>query len=194
MSYVIPIDSLSLASQERLRFGAEIQVKKRLARKLAIPEAQALDLENPAVIVRDADYVTDFVPVATQAGLAGWLTMPLAAAATFYAVFANNVPAALTPTVLNNQAVIFYGVDLLFNTDELTQLIFGVGQANNRRAQFDLEGLYSRMASSGFFSQPVAYDPQEIVNVQVRSRILTGAGARIRLATLIAEPTQQTVI
>lgn len=194
MSYIIPQGSVSLSAQERLRGIAERQVKVRLAKKLAIPEAAALDLKNPAVIARDASYVTDFVPVATAVGLVGWLTMPLAAAGAFYSVFANNVPAALTPVVLNNQAVVFYGIDILDNNQPVSEIIFGVGTANNRRAQFDIEGIYSRLDTCGFFSQPVGYDPQEIMNVQVRARVATGAGARVRLACFIAEPTQQTVI
>lgn len=197
MSYIILAEKLSLAQQERLRAGADRKARIRLARKLAIPEAAALDLVNPAIICRDADYVTDFVPVATQAGLAGWLSMPLAAVAGMYAIFANNVPAALTPTVLNNQAVIFYGVDILLAdaaAENVTFLQFGVGQANNRRAQFDLEGLYGGLTPSGYFSQPVYYDPQEIMNVQIRARLASGVGARVRLATFVAEPVQQTVI
>ena len=197
MSYVIPNEKLSLAAQERLRGAAEHQARLRLARKLAVPEAKALDPQNPAIIVRDADYVTDFVPVAAAAGLAGWLTMPLAAIAGMYAVFANNVPAALTPQVPNNQAWIFYGVDILLAdaaAENLTFLQFGVGTANNRRAQFDLECLYSGLSATGYFSQPVYYDPQEIANIQVRARLASGVGARVRLATFVAEPTQQTVI
>lgn len=197
MSYVIPNEKLSLANQERLRGGAERMARIRLARKLAIPEAQALDSKNPAVIVRDADYVTDFVPVATAAGLAGWLSMPLAAVAGMYSVFANNVPAALTPQVPNNQAWVFYGIEVLLADaagETVSFIQFGVGQANNRRAQFDIESLYSGLSPAGYFSQPVNYDPQEIANIQIRARVATGAGARVRLATFIAEPIQQTVI
>jgi hypothetical protein len=157
----------------------------------------ALHPLNPSIIARDADYVIDFVPVATSAGLAGWLSMPLAAVAGMYSLFANNVPVALTPQVPNNQAVIFYGVDILLADaagETVTFIQFGVGAANNRRAQFDLEGLYGSMTTAGYFSQPVWYDPQETMNVQIRARIATGAGARVRLACLIAEPIQQTVI
>ena len=195
MSYVILTEKLSLASQERLRGAAERQVRIRLARKLAVSEASALDPRNPAIIVRDADYVTDFA--LSGAGLAGWLTMPLAAIAGMYSVFASAAVAALTPQVPNNQAWIFYGVDVLLAdaaAETLTFLQFGVGAANNRRAQFDLESLYGGQAASGYFSQPVFYDPQETANIQVRARIATGVGARIRLATFIAEPTQQTII
>jgi len=197
MSYVIPKENLALASQERLRSGAERMARIRLARKLAISETAALDPKNPAVIARDEDYVTDFVPQATQAGLAGWLSMPLAAAATFYSIFANNVPAALTPQVPNNQAVVFYGIEVLLADaagETVTFIQFGIGAANNRRAQFNIESLYSGMNPCGYFSQPVYYDPQEIMNVQIRSRIATGLGARLRLQCLIAEPIQNTVI
>lgn len=197
MSYVIATEKLSLINQEKLRAGAEYMSRKRLAGKLNIPMAKAMDLENPGVIVRDADFVTDFIPVGVQAGLAGWLTMPLAAVAGMYSVFANNVPAALTPQVPNNQAWVFYGIDILLADaagETVTFLQFGVGAANNRRAQFDLEGLYAVQEASGYFSQPVFYDPQEIANVQIRARVATGVAARVRLSTFIAEPIQNTVI
>jgi len=197
MSYMIPVEKLSLAQQERLRAGAERMARIRLARKLAIPESQALDNRNPAVIVRDADYVNDFVPVATSAGLAGWLTMPLAAVGAWYSVFANNVPAALTPQVPNNQAWVFYGVDVMLATaaaEDITFIRFGIGNAANRRAQFDLESLYGGMSATGYFSQPVYYDPQEVTTIQVLARVATGAAARVRLMTFVAEPIQQTVI
>ena len=197
MSYLILSDRVSLAQQERLRAGAERMARIRLATKLSVPQSQALDRENPAIICRDADYVTDFVPVAAIAGLAGWLSMPLAAIAGMYAVFANNVPAALTPQVPNNQVWIFYGIDVLLAdaaAETVSFIQFGVGRANNRRAQFNLESLYGGLSASGYFSQPVVYDPMEVANVQIRARIATAVGARVRLATLIAEPIQETVI
>jgi len=197
MSYCIPAERLSLAQQERLRGMADTMCRSRLAKKLVIDLSAALNDQNPAVICRDADYVVDFVPAANQAGLAGWLTQPMLAAGGFYSVFANNLGAPLTPIVLNNQEWVFYGIDILdadAAKETVTQIRFGIGAAANRRAQFDLEGLYSGQASSGYFSQPVWYDPQEIATVQVRARIPTGAGARVRLMALIAEPVQQTVI
>ena len=199
MSYIIPAENASLAAQERLRSGAERMAIKRLANKLAVPEAKAFDPVNPAIIVRDEDYVTDFVPVATQAGLAGWLSMPLIAIAGMYSIFANGaVPvAALTPQVPNNQAWVFYGIEVLLAdaaAENVTFIQFGIGVANNRRAQFSLEGLYGGLNATGYFSQPIFYDPQEIANIQLRARLITGAGARVRLMTFIAEPIQTTVI
>jgi hypothetical protein len=186
---LIPADRLSLSQQERLRQGAENNVKARLARKLATTPN--------SLVVRDADYVADFVPAATAAGLAGWLSMPLAAIAGVYSVFADNVPAAQAPQVPNNQAWIFYGAAILLADaagETITQLRFSVGAAANRRAQFDLENLYSGWTAMGYFSQPVVYDPQEIATVQIVARIPTAAGARIQLLTFVAEPLQQNVI
>jgi hypothetical protein len=197
MSYVIPAEKLSLSQQERLRAGAERMARLRLAHKLAVTEIAALDPKNPAIIARDADYVTDFVPAATAVGLAGWLSMPLVAVAGLYSLFANNVPAALVPQVPNNQCWVFYGISVLLADaagETVTYIQFGVGLANNRRGQFDTEGLYAGLSTSGYFSQPVVYDPQEYANVQIRARFATGVGARVRLATFIAEPIQQTVI
>lgn len=197
MSYVIPAERLSLAAQERLRYQAETQARKRLAGKTNVSEAAALDKLNPAIIARDEDYINDFIPAATRAGLAGWLTMPLAAIAGMYSVFADNVPAAMTPQVPNNNTWVFYGVEIYladWAAENVTYLQFGVGNANNRRAQFDLEKLYVGTSSAGYFSQPVCYDPQEVVNIQVRARLATAAGCRMRLMTFIAEPIQTNVI
>jgi len=197
MSYCIQAEKISLAQQERLRAGAERMARIRLARKLAVPESQALDTRNPAIIVRDADYINDFVPPGVIAGLAGWLSMPLAVVGNMYSVFANNAAAALTPQVPNNQAWIFFGAEILLADaagETVSFIQFGVGAANNRRAQFDLEHLYGGMTATGYFSQPVFYDPQETCNIQIRARVATGAGARIRLMTFVAEPIQQTVI
>ena len=60
--------------------------------------------------------------------------------------------------------------------------------------QFDLECLYGGMNATGYFSQPVYYDPQAIVTCTVRARIATGVGARIRLASFVAERIQTTLI
>lgn len=176
---------------------AEQEVRKRLADKQAIPHTQALDKVNPAVIARDADYPNDFIPAATRVGLAGWQSMPLAAVAGVYSVFADNVPAAQTPVVPNNQCWIFYGVTVLLNDaalETLTQIRFSVGAAANRRAQFDLEIIYGGLTASGYFSQPVFYDPQETATVQVVARVATTVAARVQLLTFIAEPIQTTVI
>lgn len=183
MSYIIPTGELSYSDQAGMRMQAVENGKRAL-------KARA-NVVNP--VDRDADYPVDFVPVATRAGLAGWLTMPLVAPAVNYSVFADNVPAALTPQVPNNNVWVFYGCEILTLNDPVTQLFFATGTAANRKAQFDLEKLYTKLETSGYFTQPVVYDPQEIVTALVRARLATGVGCRFVLFTIIIEPLQVSV-
>lgn len=188
MSYLIPIKNLSLAEQERRRMQAVMSGRQ------AMVDHRIVTGGDPAKVVvdRDADYPFDFVPAATRAGLSGWLTQPLLAAATNYSLFADNTGAALTPQVPNNNVWVFYGVHVLTLNDPITQLFFATGVSAIRKAAFDLEKLYDQETCDGYFTQPVVYGPQEIVTVQVRSRIATGVGCRVVLDTLIFEPIQTT--
>ena len=189
MSYIIPVGETALAAQAHMREVAEKKGLEALVNHAVIHKA-----EDGAA--RDADYPVDFIPAATRAGLAGWLSMPFAVVAALYSVFADNVPAAQTPIVLNNQVWVFYGASIIdaINPDAGGELFFGIGTANNRKAQFDLEKLYSKLETDGYFSEPVVYAPQDIVTVQVRARLATGVGWRLQLKTLICEPLQQSVV
>ena len=53
MSYIILGEKLSLASQERVRNGAEMQARKRLARKLAIRYAKGYGKTKDAILVKE---------------------------------------------------------------------------------------------------------------------------------------------
>ena len=188
MSYLIQGPSLSYAVQEQMRRDAVVSGRKALFDK-KIVTASDPDL----VVDRDADYVADFVPPATAAGLGGWLTMPLAAAGANYSVFANNVPAALVPQVANNTVVVFYGVHILTPGDPVSLLTFATGRNGNiTKAYFDLEKLYSNTETWGYFTKPVVYYPQEFITCTVRARAATGVGCRVMLDTLIFEPIQTT--
>ena len=120
--------------------------------------------------------------------------MPMAVAATNYSLFADNVPAALTPQVPNNQVWVFYGVHVntIAPPSPVTQLFFNIGTSAIRKAAFDLEKLYDQLTQNGYFTEPVVYGPQDIVTVTIRSRIATGAGAQVVLDTLVLEPIQNT--
>lgn len=197
MSYLIQTDEIALQAQEKLRQAAVIKGKERaLAMGVATPG-------NPdrysTLIERPADYIVDFITPATPAliaGLDGWLTMPLAAVATNYSIFANNTPAAVAPVVPDNQVVVFYKVSVLTvaGPDPVSMLIFNTGTAVIRKAQFDLEVLYSKLTADGYFTKPVVYDPREIITATVRARVATGLGCRVRLGTFIIEPIQVTIV
>lgn len=183
MAYLIPISNIPLAEQQARRRDAVV------AGKQALVDA-AVVRGLGASIDRDADYRIDFVPAATRAGLMGWLSQPFAAAATVYSLLADNTGAALTPQVPNNAVWVFYGVHVLTLNDPATQLYFGVGNNNIRKANFDLEKLYDQQETNGYFTNPMVYGPQDIVIIQLLSRIALGAavGCRVVLDTIIVEP------
>ena len=189
MSYLIPTEEISLAEQYRMRKTAVDMGKARAA---------ALWNQAPGnLTARDPDYGVDFIlPTAAFAASSGWLTMPLNVIGTWYDVFASSVPAVVTPVVPQNQVWVFYKVAQLSvaGPDPVAGLQFRVGAAANLRAQFDMEALYGKMVSDGYFSQPITYENPEVCQVQVECRIAIAVGCRIRLGCLIIEPLQQTVI
>lgn len=186
MSFIVATERISLAEQKSYRAGA-IQAGVRAMTNRAI-------VSSNQAVARDPDYNVDFIPAATNAGLSGWLTMPLAAVGTNYSIFANNVPAALIPIVPNNQVWVFYGIHILTLGQPIDKLFFFAGQAGNRKAQFDLEKLYSCLTTEGLFDIPIVYYPQDYVSAQVQARLATGVGCRVVLDTLIFEPLQNSVI
>jgi hypothetical protein len=196
MSELIPIGSIALAEQFRMRQTACTRGRKLLGTKLSLPIGAEM---SDALVDRDCDYPNDFiVPTAGAAaalGLAGWLSMPMALPATMYSLFATVVPGAVAPVVPNNQAWVFFGVHVLTLNDPITVLQFLTGRAPGiPKATFDVEKLYDRLETSGYFTQPVVYEPQEICTVNIRSRVATvGVGARVVLDCVIIERGQVTL-
>lgn len=186
MSYLIT--EMSVAEQYRMRKTA-----------IDLGRARARDLWKMAdsnIAERDADYVTDFIPVATAAGLAGWLSMPLVAVGAWYSLFADNVPAIVVPVVPTNQVWVFYKVSILTvaGPDPVSGLQFRIGAAANLKAHFDLEAIYGKMESDAYFSAPLTFENPDVATVQVEARVATGLGCRVRLGTFIIEPLQATVV
>lgn len=181
MSYLIPIGNISLARQEGIRQAAVVAGKQALIDAAVV---KSMD----ASIDRDPDYRIDFVPAATRAGLTGWLSQTFAAAATIYSLLADNANAALSPQVPNNAVWVFYGVHVVTLNRPATQLFFGVGNNNIRKANFDLEKLYDQLETNGYFTNPVVFGPQDIVTIQVLSRLALGVGCNIVLDSIIVEP------
>jgi len=185
-TYIIQTDELALAEQVRLRAGAEQRGKQLLLDKKLINSLGD-------AICRDADYVNDFVPAATRVGLAGWLTVPLAAVGTAYSVFANNVGVALVPIVPNRQVWVFYKASVLTAGDPVTMLAFFMGVAAIPIALFDLENTQAKLSADGYFSTPIVYEPQDSVAITVRARLAPGVGVRVKLGALICEPSGNTL-
>lgn len=187
MSYVIPTSTLSLSEQVRMRQNAENLGKLTLAK--------ALNRQPGNLIARQPYYPIDFIPAgAGRAGIAGWLSMPLLAIAGVYSLIADGLFAALTPQVPNNNLWIFWGVHILTLGDPVSQLRFLTGTGAIPKQQYDLEVLYSKLETDGYFSQPMVYMPQDIVTIQVVSRIAAAVGARVVLDAFIIEPGEVTQV
>jgi hypothetical protein len=187
MSYIIATERIPLAVQDNRRAFAIQAGKNAMFNKKIV--------NDPGnAVARDPDYTVDFTPAGPIVGLSGWLSMPLAAVGTNYSVFANSTPIAVVPQVPNNQVWVFYGAHILTLGDPISKMYFFTGQAANRKAQFDLEKLYSALTTEGLFDQPVVYYPQDFVTITVQARVATGAGCRIVLDTLIFDPLQNSVV
>lgn len=189
--YLLPTEEISLADQMRRRTEAIIAGKQRASElwKVSVNDLTA----------RDADYVNDFIAPAAPAavaGIAGWLSMPLAAVGTWYSVFATNVPGAVTPICPTNQVWVFYKAANLTpaGPDAVCGLEFRKGTAANLMYRFDMENLNGKMVDDGYFSQVVTYQNPDIATVQVECRVAIAAGARIKLGCFIIETMQTTVI
>ncbi len=202
MSYIVATEDLTLTDMKLFRQAA---VNKGIWRacELAVAPIQHLLvngapyvpgatkvrstdlLYHPGLIVRNADNVVDF-----GCGVGGWLTMPLVAVGALYSVFATAVPAALQPVLAVNRLAIFYNVDLEFGPPNVDQVAFREGVvAGTTYAMFDLEAIVNKQVMEGYFTEPVVYDPQRVLNIVARSRILTNAQERVHLGCFIIEPT-----
>lgn len=176
ISYVIPTEEMTLTAQKKMRqLAAEHGIARALAKKVITSESEA--------VVREADNVADF-----GCGVGGWLTMPLIAAGALYSVFATAVPAALTPTLANTQVAVFYKVNVETVPPPVNLLSLREGAAAaTTYAMFDLEGLFTKNLMEGYFTEPIPYDPQKVINIVVTARIATGVQARVRLGCFIIE-------
>jgi hypothetical protein len=191
LCYVIPTEEIALSEQSQRRRDAALAGKNRAAIKWS------QSVEN--LTARDANYVTDFIApsaLPVVAGVGGWLSMPFAVVGNFYSVFANGTPAAISPVCPTNQLWVFYKVTILTvaGPDPAGILQFRTGAQFNLKYQFDLENLYGKNVSDGYFSFPVTYENPEIATVNVSARVALLAGCRVKLGCFIIETMQTTVV
>lgn len=169
--FLIPADELSLSDKKAFRAGAIA------AGKLLAVETKAVRSMD-ACVVRHADPLTDFGMVA-----GGWVSAALAVVGNQYSVFN-----ALTPQLANNRVAVFYAVAVEAIPFPVSLLSFREGVvATTTYAVFDLEQLVTMQQQLGYFSTPIPYEPQKVLNVSVTARIVAGV-SRIWLGCYIIEP------
>lgn len=206
--YLLPTDSMTLASQESYRLRAiaalierattkgvgsiddsEIPGYNSLGRATARVDAVLNFLKSgrfpKAIDIRPPQNILDFGTALDQ-----WNTAALAVVGTNYSVF----QAVAAPVLAANKLAVWYGVAIDTVPMPVSRLTFrSGGAAGNTIAQFDLEELDTRLQLQGFFTEPVVIDPTITFAAQVMARVATGVLARVQLMGFIAEPAGQTI-
>ena len=181
---IIPSDQLTLTEKARKRQEAVTAGIARAVKKLSLTEKE--------LVYRQAQNIADFGTV----GREQWLTATLAAINTPYSVWTTLAAPAvgLTPALANNRVAVFYSVAVLTVPNPVSLLSFRKGAAaGTTLAVFDLEQIEAQLITEGYFSLPVEYDPQDVLNVIVTSKIATGAQAAVVLGCYIIEPVGTTI-
>jgi len=125
------------------------------------------------------------------AAVDAWVTAVIAAVGGVYALLAG-VAAPVMPA--NRLGVIYkVGVELPVPQPVSRLILRSGGAAGNIIGVFDLEQLYNRLETEGYFSEPVIIDPNITYAMQVIGRIAAAALARVQLGFLIFEPAGQTI-
>ena len=175
---VIPIHELTLgeissAKREAIRTGISRAIDRRLA-----PVEERL-------IVRQAQNIADFGTALDQ-----WNTAALAVVGTAYSVF----QAIAAPVLANNKVAVFYRVGIQTAPNPVSLLSFRQGVVGGTTyAQLDLQQLNMGLATEGYFSEPIVYEPNEVLNITVTASIATAAAAQVILGCFIIEPMGPTI-
>jgi len=181
---IIPSDQLTLTEKARLRRDAVERGIDRAVVKLGASRAE--------LTYRHAQNIADF----GTTGREQWLTATLAAVNTQYSVWTTLAAPAvgLVPQLANNKVAVFYSVAVLTVPNPVSLLSFRLGAAaGTTKAVFDLEQIEAQLICEGYFSLPVPYDPQDVLNVVVTSKIATAAQAAVVLGCYIIEPVGTTI-
>jgi len=166
---LIPSNDLSLTRREALRLGA-VDAAERMARDRVSSIGE--------FIARPPQLIADFGCALDQ-----WNTAALAVVGTAVSVF----QAVVAPPVGLRQVVVWYKVSL--EGANVSFLIFQEGAAGRTTfSVVNLEELYSKLETEGYFSEPIVYPPGSVMRITVIPRIATGVIERVTLGGYIIEP------
>lgn len=174
---IIPRAELSLGDIRGLKDAAIATGLARAQRRLGLSPEQ--------LIVRQAQNIADFGTALDQ-----WNTAALAVVGTAYSVF----QAIAAPALATNKIAVFVGCGVETTPNPVSLLNFRQGAGGGTTyAQFDLERLNNLLEPEGYFSEPVIYEPNEVLNITVTARTATALLARIQLMCYIIEPPGQVI-
>lgn len=174
---LIPSDELSLNEKRAAKQAAiNLGVAKAISRGIG---------GEGSLIARPPQNIADFTTPLEQ-----WNTAPLLVVGNPYSVFQNQP----NPLLANNKVVVWFGVICETAPIPVSLLNFRQGAAGGTTyAQFDMEQLVAELRTVGYFSEPIAYEPGEVLNITVTCRIATLLLARIQLMGYVIEPVGPTL-
>ncbi len=161
MSYIVPTNELTLTDIKAFRSSA---IEAGITRALALGLARGRE----ELVVRAALPFTDFgVGVVT-----GWAIEqyrnPAIAAAGWGSVFDNGALPVAAPTLANSKIAVFYKFADYDTNPTITGIRFRVGGtgATTRATFFFQLELGAKLEPDVYFTEPVIYDPQDVVFIE----------------------------
>jgi len=170
MSYIIPTEEITLTDRKKFVNDA-VEAGINRALKLAIANSRE------ELVVREGLPLVDF---ALAIAREEWLSAALVVAT--MSIYVN--------TALNaNQVAVFYKVGIEEATPAVSQVWFQRGAGGRTTlGLFHIECLYHKLHSDGFLSEPMVYDRNETVFIQLYPRRTAAGGNRVYLGNLVIEP------
>ena len=174
---IIPIEELSLSERKEAK-------KNALQYGFDRAKVRGMAASPNELVVRAPRCRADFGTAAE-----GWFTAALAVLNNAYSVF-QAVP---TFAVANNNIIVWYGAACLTPTIAgglpISLLTIGQGAApGTTYAVFNMEDLTAYQIVAGYFSEPIVFEPTEVMNITVTCKVVTGLPAIVPLYGYILEP------
>ena len=170
--YLVPTGETTLTAQAEYRKGA-LQAAEYMARDRIAMQGE--------YIARPPQLIADFGCVLDQ-----WNTAALAVLGTAYTVF----QAVAAPAIGLRQVVVWYKVGVETAPPNVSFILFQEGAAGRTTfGVYNMEELFTKQQTEGYFSEPVVYPPGSVMLVTVICRVVTGAPERVILSGFVVEPT-----
>lgn len=181
-SYLIPVGDLTLDERRALRNDVDRQLAA-----VAGPGGQVIVTDPRNLLIRDCLPNTDFgVGIGGPAVGAGtaedWLEQIAGVVGAEHQYFAAVLPV--------DRCVGFYGISVETAAAPVSRVRLTLGAASAQiRGVYQLEKLYTRLETAGYYSEAVIFTRNETVRVMVMPRIAYAAlGNRLELLARTAEP------
>ena len=193
MSYAIPTNELTLTD---IRGFKTMAIEAGIARALAL----GIGRTREELVVREANPLPDLGSVALGTGYAAnyYVTTALVPGAAWFPVHNTAVVAGAVNafTLARTQVAVFYKIADATANPECTGVRFRVGPTGNTtKASFFIQlPLDIKLESEVYLSEPVVYDPEDVLYIEFYPRAILGPnGEELSFGCFIVERTGATV-